>query len=138
MSRDVEALIDRAHTQARHQNLHGTIETLRRALTLDATTRMRTRCFRSVCTIKSACTRRDYEARAALTPESGVAVSHYHAMATVSTAHRRFKVAEQHLNSGARPGSWQSQPPRTYRQLCQVYGTARNKVLPLLEKAREI
>jgi Flp pilus assembly protein TadD len=98
MSREIEALIDRAHTQARHQHLHGAIETLRRALTLDADNAhahaLLAICLHDQKRLHAA----EYEARAALTLDPESSFAHY-AMATVSIAHRRFKAAEHHLNA---------------------------------------
>lgn len=136
MSRDVEALIDRAHTQARHQNLYGAIETLRQALTLDADNAhahaLLAICLHDQKRLHAA----EYEARAALTLNPELPFAHY-AMAIVSIAHRRFKDAEQHLNAALAldPGN-----PSLLRSLAQLYRlwNRRNKVLPLLEKAREI
>jgi tetratricopeptide (TPR) repeat protein len=78
----------------------------------------------------------DYEARAALALNPELPFAHY-AMAIVSIAQRRFQVAEQHLNAALalEPGN-----PSLLRALAQLYGlwNRRGKVLPLLEKAREI
>jgi len=136
MSRDVEKLIERAHTQASHQHLHGAIETLRQALTLDADNAhahaLLAICLHDQKRLHAA----DYEARAALTLNPELPFAHY-AMATVSIAHRRFKDAEQHLNAALalEPGN-----PSLLRALAHLYKLwdRRSEVLPLLEKARAI
>ena len=136
MSRDIEKLIERAHTQASHQHLHGAIETLRQALTLDADNphahALLAICLHNQKRLHAA----DYEARAALALNPELPFAHY-AMATVSIAQRRFKVAERHLTAalGLDPGH-----PSLLRSLAHLYGlwNRPGKILPLLEKAREI
>ncbi|WP_116807592.1 tetratricopeptide repeat protein [Steroidobacter cummioxidans] len=136
MSRDVQKLIERAHTQAHHQHLHGAIETLRQALTLDADNAhahaLLAVCLHDQKRLHAA----DYEARAALALDPELTFAHY-AMATVSIAQRRFKVAEDHLNAalGLEPNN-----PSLLRSLAHLYGLwgRPGKVLPLLEKAREM
>lgn len=135
MSRDVDRLIERANTQLRHQDLHGAIETLRQALTLDADS-ARAHALLALCLhdqkrVHAA----DYEARAALALEPEFPFAHY-AMAIVSIAQRRFQTAEHHLNAalGLDPGN-----PAMLRALAQLYNLwgRRREVLPLLEKARD-
>lgn len=132
---DVDKLIERAHVQARHQDLYGAIESLRQALTLDADNAhahaLLAVCLHDQKRIYAA----DYEARAALALAPELPFAHY-AMAIVSIAQRRFKPAEHHLNAALslEPGN-----PSILRVLAQLYGLwgRRREVLPLLEKARE-
>jgi Flp pilus assembly protein TadD len=136
MFHDVEKLIERAHTQLRHQHLQGAIETLRQALTLDADSAyahaLLAICLHNQKRLHAA----DYEARAALALNPELPFAHY-AMATVSIAHRRFKDAEHHLNAALalEPGN-----PSLLRSLAHLYSlwSRPRQGLPLLEKAREI
>ena len=135
MSRDIDRLIERAYTQVRHQDLHGAIESLRQALTLDADSAhahaLLAICLHDQKRVHAA----DYEARAALALEPEFPFAHY-AMAIVLIAQRKFKDAEHHLNASLalEPGN-----PAMLRALAQLYTMwgRRREVLPLLEKARE-
>ncbi|HEY0683408.1 MAG TPA: tetratricopeptide repeat protein [Steroidobacter sp.] len=135
MFRDIDKLIERAYTQLRHQDLHGAIETLRQALTLDADNAhahaLLAICLHDQKRVHAA----EYEARAALALNPEFPFAHY-AMAIVSIAQRRFKLAEQHLNAALAldPGN-----PAMLRSLAHLYGLwgRRREVLPLLEKARD-
>jgi len=133
---DIDRLIERAHTQYRHQNLYGAIETLRQALTLDADSAhahaLLALCLHEQERVHAA----EYEARAALTLNPEFPFAHY-AMAMVCIAQREFKTAEHHLNAALalEPGN-----PSLLRALAQLYSLwdRTREVLPLLEKAREI
>lgn len=135
MFRDIDKLIERAYTQVRHQDLHGAIESLRQALTLDADSAhahaLLAICLHDQKRLHAA----EYEARAALALSPEFPFAHY-AMAIVSIAQRRFKAAEHHLSAalGLDPGN-----PAMLRALAQLYRLwgRRREVLPLLEKARE-
>lgn len=135
MYRDIDKLIERAHTQFRHQDMYGAIETLRQALTLDADSAhahaLLALCLHEQKRVHAA----EYEARAALTLDPEFAYAHY-AMAMVSIAQRQFKIAERHLNAALalEPGN-----PALLRALAQLYSfwDRSREVLPLLEKARD-
>ena len=135
MFRDIDKLIERAYTQRRHQDIQGSIETLRQALTLDADSAhahaLLAVCLHDQRRIHAA----EYEARAALALNPEFTFGHY-AMAIVSIAQRRFKPAEDHLHAALAldPGN-----PSILRALAQLYNLwgRRREVLPLLEKARD-
>jgi tetratricopeptide (TPR) repeat protein len=135
MYREADKLIERAYAQIHHQDLFGAIESLRRALTLDADSAhahaLLAICLHDQKRLHAA----EYEARAALTLDPDLPFAH-HAMAVVSIAQRRFKLAEEHLNAALSldPGN-----PGLLRTLAQLYGLwgRRREMLPLLDKARE-
>ena len=136
MSTEVDRLVQRAYQQIRHNHLHGAIESLRQALTLDAdhahAHALLAICLHDQKRLHAA----EYETRAALAldPDSGFV--HY-ASAVVAMAQRRFKEAEKHLETAL---SIDPNDDASMRRLAQLYllWSRRDEALPLLTKARDI
>jgi len=136
MSSEVDKLVERAYTQIRHNHLHGAIESLRQALTLDADDAhahaLLAICLHDQKRLHAA----EYESRAALAlnPDSGFV--HY-ASAVVAIAQRRFKEAEKHLETALSIDPTDAASLRRLAQLYVLWGR-QNEALPLLTKARDI
>lgn len=136
MSRDIDQLIERAGRQLRHQNVRGAIDSLRQALSLDAdhgeAHALLAICLHDELRLHAA----EHEARLAVTlePDSGLA---NYAMGVIQRAKRRFVLAEEHFERALAidPGS-----TVFLLALANLYSLwhRTDKVLPLLEKAREL
>lgn len=136
MSRNVEQLIERAHTQIGHGDLAGAIESLRQALSADAdhasAHAMLALCLHDQRRLHAA----EHEARLALGLDPDLALAHY-AMGMAALAQRRFASADEHLHRAMR-----LEPENTHylQGLARLYTLwdRPKEALPLLEKAREL
>ena len=136
MNRELDQHLERARQQISHQNLRGAIESLRRALSLDAdhagAHALLALCLHDERRIHAA----EHEAQLALALEPEAPVAHY-AMAVTQQALRRFAAAEDHLRQAIAfdPGN------ETYllalARLYQLWERPAQAV-PLLGKAREL
>lgn len=136
MARDIDRLMERASQQIRHQNVRGAIDSLRQALSLDAdhgeAHALLAICLHDERRLHAA----EHEARLSVTlePDSGLA---NYAMAVIQQAKRRFALAEEHFERALA-----GDPGNTVfvLGLAHLYGLwhRTDKVLPLLEKAREL
>lgn len=136
MPQDAERLLERAHAHIRHHNLRGAIESLREALSLDASNAhahaLLAICLHDERRLYAA----DHEARAALALDADSGFVHY-AMAIVALAQRRFALAEQHLRQAL---ALEPDNAAFLRALARLYALWNRpaQALPLLEKAREL